>query len=114
MSLFNTPPVEDLNKIKAKHEAESMFIDMLGDMLLNSSMPEERKTGLRVLMAMKRAKDNLAKKVERLCNPEQDHTEELCAKQKEALELLEKINAMVDGFDETVTLVNKDTNEIKE
>ena len=114
MSLFNTPPVEDLNKIKAKHEAESMFIDMLGDMLLNSSMPEERKTGLRVLMAMKRAKDNLAKKVERLCNPEQDHTEELCAKQKEALELLEKINAMVDGFDETVTLVNKDTNETNE
>ena len=112
MSLFT--PVEDLNKMKAKQEAESMFIDMLGEMLLNSAIPEDRKTGLRVLVSMKRAKDNLAKKVERLCNPEQDHTEELYAKQKEALELLEKINAMIDGFDETVTPVNKDTNEIKE
>ena len=106
--------MEDLNKLKAKHEAESMFIDMLGGMLLNSDMPEERKTGLRVLMAMKRAKDNLANKIEKLCNPSEEHTEELHAKQLEALELLEKINALVDGFDETVTLVNKDTNETNE
>lgn len=91
-----------------------MFVDLLGEMLLNSDMPEERKTGLRVLMAVKRANESLSKKVKKLCNPKQEHTEALHAKQKEALEMLEKINAMVDGFDETVTPENKDTNEIKE
>ena len=57
MSLFNTPPVEDHNKIKAKHEAESMFIDMLGEAMLNSDMPEEKKIGVRVLLEMKKVKD---------------------------------------------------------
>lgn len=106
--------MEDLNRLKAKQEAESLFVDMIGEALLNSGMPEERKMGLRVLMSTKRVKEALAKKIEKLCNPEQSYTEELYAKQKEALELLEKINAMVDGFDETVSVVNKDTNEIKE
>ena len=92
-----------MNKRKAQHEAESMFIDMLGEAMLNSNMPEEQKISVRVMLEMKKAKDGLADKLEALCDPEQSYTDELYAKRKEALELLQKINAEIEGFDPTVT-----------
>ena len=102
MSMF-TPPIDEMNKRKAQHEAESMFIDMLGEAMLNSNMPEEQKISVRVMLEMKKAKDGLADKLEALCDPEQSYTDELYAKRKEALELLQKINAEIEGFDPTVT-----------
>lgn len=102
MSLFTPPVKDDMNKRKAQHEAESMFIDMLGEAMLNSDMPEEKKIGVRVLLEMKKIKDKLANKLEVLCDPEQAETEELYAKRKEALELLQKIHTEVEGFDPTV------------
>ena len=34
-----------------------MLIDMLGEAMINSGMPEEQKINIRVLMAAKRTKD---------------------------------------------------------
>ena len=117
MSLFTPPVKDDMNKRKVQHEAESMFIDMLGEAMLNSDMPEEKKIGVRVLLEMKKVKDKLADKLEVLCDPEQAETEELYAKRKEALELLQKIHTEVEGFDPTVapprTAVNQSYSESK-
>lgn len=102
MGLFTPPVKDDMNKRKVQHEAESMFIDMLGEAMLNSDMPEEKKIGVRVLLEMKKVKDKLANKLEVLCDPEQAETAELYEKRKEALELLQKIHAEVESFDPTV------------
>lgn len=79
-----------------------MFLDIIGEAMLNSDMPEEEKISIRVLLEAKKLKDALGKKLEVLCNPEQEHTDELYAKHKEALELLQRINAEFEGFDPTV------------
>ena len=102
MSLFTPPVKDDMNKCKVQYEAESMFIDMLGEAMLNSDMPEEKKISIRVLLEMKKLKDRMADKLEVLCDPEQSYTPELYAKHKEALELLQRINAEIEGFDPTV------------
>ena len=102
MSLFTPPVNEDMKERKARHEAESMLVDLLGEAMLNSDMPEEQKMGVRVMLEMKKVKEGLAKKLEALCSPEQELTAELYAKRKEALELLQRINAEVEGFDPTV------------
>ena len=102
MSLFTPPVKDDMNKRKVQHEAESMFIDMLGEAMLNSDMPEEKKISIRVLLEMKKLKDRMADKLEVLYDPEQSYTPELYAKHKEALELLQRINAEIEGFDPTV------------
>lgn len=91
-----------MNKRKVQHEAESMFIDMLGEAMLNSDMPEEKKISIRVLLEMKKLKDRMANKLEVLCDPEQAETAELYEKRKEALELLQKIHAEVESFDPNV------------
>lgn len=91
-----------MNKRKVQYEAESMFIDMLGGAMLNSDMPEEKKTTIRVLLEMKKLKDRMIDKLEVLCDPEQSCTPDLYAKRKEALKLLQRFNAEVEGFDSTL------------
>lgn len=100
MSLF-TPPVEDFNKRKIQNEAESMFIDLVGDAMLNSNMPEEQKINIRVLLQAKQVKDKLGAKLEKLCDPKSNNLD-LYAKRKEALQLLQKINAELDSFNPVI------------
>lgn len=78
-----------------------MFIDLVGDVMLNSKMPEEKKINIRVLLQAKQVKDKLSAKLEELCNPENNDLD-LYAKRKEALQLLQKINAELDSFNPTI------------
>lgn len=100
MSMF-APPIDGMKEERVRIEAESMFIDMLGEAMLNSNMPEEKKISVRILLEMKKVKDTMCHKLDELCNPDQNQTEELYAKCKEALALLQSINAELDHFDPT-------------
>lgn len=113
MDMFNFPRRDDFNKSSAEREAESMLIDILGGVLLNSRMPEEKKVEVRIIMTVTRLQDLIRDKVDKLCPANGELGSELYAKQKKALALLENMYGMLNCFDETVT-ENKTTNKIKE
>ena len=112
MSLF-TPPVEEMKKREAEQEARGMLIDILGEAMLESDMPEEKKISVRIILEIKRNSMLTTEKFDEILKTHV-YTEELYAKRKEVLELLQRINAEIENFDTTITPVNKDTNEFKE
>lgn len=85
MDMFNFPHRDDINKLRAEQGAESMLIDILGGVLLNSRMPEEKKIEVRIIMTAKRIQDLMGDKVDKLCHADGESNPELYAKQKKPL-----------------------------
>ena len=102
-----------MKKREAEQEARGMLIDILGKAMLDSDMPEEKKIGIRIMLEIKRTSVLTTEKFDEILKSK-SYTEELHAKRREVLELLQRINAEIENFDTTINSVNKDTNEIKE
>lgn len=102
-----TPPVEDLKKAREqarmKAEAESAVLDMIGGMMLESDLPENRKIELRVLLETKKLTDKIKKAFLAFAEPVNDDqkAEALFPVRKEVYEYLQLVSAGFDTFLET-------------
>lgn len=107
MVLVLPPPVEDLKKAREqdrmKAEAESAVLDMIGGMMLESDLPENRKIELRVLFETKKLTDKIMKAFLAFAKPVNDDqkAEALFPVRKEVYEYLQLVSAGIDTFLET-------------
>lgn len=93
-----------MKKREAEQEARDMLIDILGQAMLESDMPEEKKICIRIMLEIKRTSVLSTEKFDEILKSE-SYTPELHEKRKEALALLQKVNAELEGFDSTVSTV---------
>ncbi len=74
-----------------------MMIDMLGEAMLQSNMPEEQKLPIRVLLSVKKLKEKLDSIIEPICDPEIETTEEVTQARQVALALLDSLTTQLDN-----------------
>ena len=101
-----------MKKREAEQEARGMLIDILGQAMLESDMPEEKKICIRIMLEIKRTSVLSTEKFDEILKSKSD-TPELHEKRKEALALLQKVNAELEGFDSTVSTAAPPRTELK-
>ena len=101
-----------MKKREAEQEARGMLIDILGQAMLESDMPEEKKICIRIMLEIKRTSVLSTEKFDEILKSK-SYTPELHEKRKEALALLQKVNAELEGFDSTVSTVAPPRTDLK-
>lgn len=98
---FTSPPPAAgmMQDAQAKHAAASAAIDLIGKMMLQSNLPEQKKIELRIMLETKKLTDKITESFLAFAQPTtDDKTEALYPVRKEVYEYLQYVNVGIDSF----------------